>query len=243
MKSVSITLLTFLILAASGMADDHNTIRTHEEESRQLQRDLREYEKTVEKHEQLLAQVREETEESELRQLREAQKAYQQAKFGYQAEQREMETRKRRHLDQLRILKLLEMLNLDEDQELEFIHVFQSMRRKHRKLQQERVETIETLAQSLEENSVTEEQIKRTLSRIEELDSEDQAGKRRFHEQAGAILAADQMGKLIVFHARFEHEILNQLREFRGRGMGRRSRGQTGGPAGEGEHLRRFDNY
>lgn len=255
MKTI-ITLLALMVIAPSGMADEHRTILTLEDESLRLQEDLHEYEKAVGKHQQLLAQVaeedgrrlqdlreyektlqlqneflaqvREETREDELHQLQEAKKAFQQAQDQLRAEKHEMETRKRKHLDQLRTLKLLEMLDLDEDQELEFIHVFQSMRRKHRGLQHERQETIEGLSRALEEGNVTEEQITLTLSKIDELDSEDQAARRRFHDRASAILSPEQMGKLIVFHAKFEHEILNQLREFRGRGMERRQRGQLG---------------
>jgi Spy/CpxP family protein refolding chaperone len=136
----------------------------------------------------------------------------------------------RKHLEQLRMLKLLELLNLSEEQELPFLTAFQSMRREQRELDARRRELLEKLAEGIKSESLSDAEIDRSIDSLQELQKMHGDELRSFVKEARTILSAEQMAKMIIFHERFEYELLKKLRGFRDR-MGR-----GGAPRGPGPH-------
>ena len=123
-----------------------------------------------------------------------------------------------RHLEQFRMLKLMELLELSKDQEVEFLVAFQDMRETHRELKEQRDSILQILADGIESENLDDAAIYHMADEIQQL-------KRRHIQviddllaRVKNILSAEQYGKMILFQERFEHQLLEKLREFRGRG-------------------------
>ncbi len=130
---------------------------------------------------------------------------------------------RRRHLEQFRMLKLLELLDLSEDQEMEFLVSFQSTRDKHLLLQQERERLLTALADGLKEESINKDQVYELTEDVQQIKLRHFDVTIEFLEKVRGILSPAQFGRLVIFQERFEHELIEKLREFRqrrGPGMG-----------------------
>ncbi|MCK4462454.1 MAG: hypothetical protein KAW46_11660, partial [candidate division Zixibacteria bacterium] len=121
----------------------------------------------------------------------------------------------RKYVEQFRILKMLELLELDEDQELSFLTAYNSMRRELRKIDEERVRLIEKLAGGLRSETISDSAIGDLTERIFKADRMKRQVQSDFIEQASTTLAPRQFGRLVVFHERFERELLDRVRAFR----------------------------
>lgn len=130
----------------------------------------------------------------------------------------------RRHLEQLRMLKMLELLDLNEDQEMPFVTMFHRARQDMRELQRENRELVGRLAEGLAADTLADAAIEDLIDRIHELKLQQIERARELVEDSKEILTAMQRGKLVVFHERFEAEMLKKLRAFRER---RFERGST----------------
>jgi Spy/CpxP family protein refolding chaperone len=126
--------------------------------------------------------------------------------------------RHRKHLEQLRLLKLLELLDLEEDQETAFIVAFRSLRKDLRALDEERSEVVEQLSTGLKEGGLAEAETMRLIDRTLELGEKRHQRMSAFVTEARTLLTPDQLGKLVVFHDRFEYELLERVKAFHGRG-------------------------
>lgn len=138
----------------------------------------------------------------------------------------------RKHLEQLRMLKLLELLDLREDQELPFLTAFHAMRRQQQQLDRQRRDLLDSLADAIKDTSMTDTEIERSIDRLQQLHRQHNDAMNKFIEEARSILTSGQMARLVIFHERFEYELLKKLRGFRDR-MGR-----GGPPQGPGQNRR-----
>ena len=123
--------------------------------------------------------------------------------------------RQRKYVEQFRILKMLELLELDEDQELSFLTAYNSMRRELRGIDEERVQLIEELAGGLRSETISDSAIGDLTERIFKADKLKRQVQLDFIKQASTTLAPRQFGRLVVFHERFERELLDRVRAFR----------------------------
>jgi hypothetical protein len=121
------------------------------------------------------------------------------------------------NIEGLRFLKLLEVLDMTEEQSEEFVPLFHRFRKDIRELQRERKTAFDTLVYYLHQPNA-EEKLKTCFiairGNLEKLD----ACMEEFFDKCNDILTAYQLGRLLLFHERFEREVLESLREFRRRG-------------------------
>lgn len=122
-----------------------------------------------------------------------------------------------KHIEQFRILKLLELLDLREDQELEFITAFHSMRRERRQLHEKRIALVDELADGLRTETAPDMEINRLIREISKLGNQQEQAMEDFLGKAQKILSPSQLGRLVVFHERFEFELLEAVKAFRER--------------------------
>ncbi len=123
--------------------------------------------------------------------------------------------RQRKYVEQFRLLKMLELLELSEDQELTFLTAYNSMRRELRGIDEERVRLIEELAGGLRSEAISDSAIGDLTGKIFKADKSKQQVQSDFIEHASTTLAPRQFGRLVVFHERFERELLDRVRAFR----------------------------
>ena len=123
--------------------------------------------------------------------------------------------RQRKYVEQFRLLKMLELLELNEDQELTFLTAYNSMRRELRKIDEERVQLIEKLAEGLRSEAISDSAIGDLTERIFKADELKRQVQTEFMQQASTTLTPQQFGRLVVFHERFERELLDRVRAFR----------------------------
>jgi hypothetical protein len=141
--------------------------------------------------------------------------------------------RQRKHLEQLRILKMLELLDLSEDQEVPFLTAFNSMRQEQHDLEEQTNLVLDTLAAEMQSGSVSEARLNGLIDRAKSLEQEKFSRLMAFMDEAGTMLTPEQMAKLLIFHKRFEAELLEQVGRFR-RGMGGGPGAPGGPPEGDG---------
>ena len=122
-----------------------------------------------------------------------------------------------KHIEQFRILKLLELLDLQEDQELEFIAAFHAMRRERRQLHEKRIALVDELADGLRMETAPDIEINRLIREISKLGNQQERVREDFLSEAQKILTPSQLGRFIVFHERFEFELLEAVKAFRER--------------------------
>lgn len=122
-----------------------------------------------------------------------------------------------KHIEQFRILKLLELLDLQEDQELGFITAFHSMRRERRQLHEKRIALVDELADGLRMETAPDMEINRLIRDISKLGNQQERVMEDFLSEAQKILTPSQLGRFIVFHERFEFELLEAVKAFRER--------------------------
>ena len=127
------------------------------------------------------------------------------------------------------MLKLLDLLDLSEDTEMEFLVSFRAMRDKQQFLQQRRETVLRRLGEGLRADSLSPEKIHELVMMITGLRKEHLHESERFIAEMMKLLAPEQVGKLVIFQERFEHELLEQMRSYRERG-GMRGGGRRGVP-------------
>lgn len=133
-----------------------------------------------------------------------------------------------RHLDQLRLLKLLELLELSEDQEVSFVTMFHRVQKDTRQIEDEKRALVTQLADKLGSGDTDENAIMQLVEQIHQKDRDRVERMDQFLREAQHILTPTQLGKLVIFHERFEAEMLKRLRAFHDRG-GPMGPGRRGG--------------
>lgn len=126
----------------------------------------------------------------------------------------------RKHLEQLRILKMLEVLDLDNDQEIGFLTLFNGMRQTNEDLHARKQLLIDELMQALDSDE-NEDKLAELTRRIIDVERQRREADLKFMEDARRILTPRQVARLLVFHERFEAEMLQRVKTFhdrRGRG-------------------------
>ncbi|MEW5794907.1 MAG: hypothetical protein AB1772_00975 [Candidatus Zixiibacteriota bacterium] len=134
----------------------------------------------------------------------------------------------RKHLEQLRILKMLELLDLKPDQEVPFLTAFNAMRERQRELDTRTDQALDSLAQVIHDGAGSDARINALIDQVKALEVERHGNIMAFVDRMRGMLTPEQTGKFIIFHKRFEAELLEQVGRFR-RGMG-----APGSPEGEG---------
>ena len=127
---------------------------------------------------------------------------------------REME-RGRKRIEWFRTIRLLELLQLDEDKEVEFLETYRSYRKDYRDLKMQRMMLVDSLADGLRSDSLDRKQIERMMTQADSLDSRGVRMTTDFYAKVRPMLTEEQLGKLFVFQARFEAEVLERIAEFR----------------------------
>ncbi|MCK4573490.1 MAG: hypothetical protein KAU36_03920 [candidate division Zixibacteria bacterium] len=122
----------------------------------------------------------------------------------------------RKRFQRLRLMKVLELLNLDDEIEDEFIVLYQSHHRDQRKIQGTKSGVINELRRVLKKQPQDADNIEQLITRINDLDRQREQNRLTFIEQVRPILTVEQLGRLYVFEARFEIEMLGKVAEFRG---------------------------
>lgn len=145
---------------------------------------------------------------------------------------------KRKHLEQLRMLKMLELLDLTKEQEVPFLTAFNAVRQQHDEIESRTREYVDQLAAGLEDSSLSDAQIYQLVDKVADGMRQQVKMIDEFMAKTKNILTAEQYGKLVIFHARFEVEMLEKLgrfREFRRKGQDMQGQGQGRGPRGGGK--------
>ena len=140
--------------------------------------------------------------------------------------------KRRKHLEQFRLLKLLELLDLDESQELQFMKSFTSIRRELRKVGDEKKEALDRLASGLHAGDMADKEIYDLLDKIVQVEHQKRMIFDHFLEESRSFLTAQQIAKLVIFHERFEYELLEKVRQFRDRPGAPDHPGRGRGPGG-----------
>ncbi|MCK5125056.1 MAG: hypothetical protein KAR42_02265 [candidate division Zixibacteria bacterium] len=122
--------------------------------------------------------------------------------------------KKAKGFEQLRLLKMMEALDLTDEQSGQFIKVFYNHRKMIKNIRLEKMQIVDSIYLSLDiENA--EADIKRLIKRLHENARKQDELISQFFTDCEGILNAYQLGKLAIFHDRFEREILESL--WRGR--------------------------
>jgi len=121
----------------------------------------------------------------------------------------------RKHLEQLRMLKMLELLDLNEDQELSFLTSYRAMRQELRDIDEKRAVLVNRLADGLGGDSLSDDAIDALIDSVMVIEKQKQKVHESFIQQSRSILTPQQLGRLVVFHERFERELLDQVKAFR----------------------------
>jgi hypothetical protein len=140
--------------------------------------------------------------------------------------------KRRKHLEQFRLLKLLELLDLDESQELRFMKSFTDIRREMREIGDEKKEALDKLGAGLHAGDINDEEIYDLLDRIIQAEKRKRMMFDDFLKEAKSFLTARQVAKLVIFHERFEYELLERVRQFRDRPGASDHPGRRRGPGG-----------
>jgi len=140
--------------------------------------------------------------------------------------------KRRKHLEQFRMLKLLELLDLDESQEVQFMKSFTSIRRELRKIDDEKKEALDRLASGLHAGDIADKEIYDLLDKIVQVEHQKRMIFDHFLEESRSFLTAQQVAKLVIFHERFEYELLEKVRQFRDRPGAPDHPGRGRGPGG-----------
>lgn len=123
------------------------------------------------------------------------------------------------NIENLRFLKMLEVLDMSDEQSEVFIPIFHQFRRELRDLRYQRRAILDTLAYFLEQESA-EQELDRVFNLLHENLNRIQIRTQDFFQECKNILSPYQLGRLLMFHERFEKEVLESLREFRRKGPG-----------------------
>lgn len=149
---------------------------------------------------------------------------------------RESFENQRKHIEQLRLLKMLELLNLSKEQEIPFLTAFNETRQKGDDIEAQTREYVDQLSAGLEDGSLGDTDIYKLVEKISDGVRSRMKLVDEFLAQAKGMLTAEQYGKLVIFHMRFEAQMLEQLKSFRdnrrqghGQGQGQGERVPRGG--------------
>jgi Spy/CpxP family protein refolding chaperone len=121
------------------------------------------------------------------------------------------------NLENLRILKMLETIDLSEEQSAQFLPLFHEFRRDTREIHQKRDEVVERIRDMLS-REVSDNEIKSELEKLRSNAREFAARLEKFFNDCEGVLTTRQMARLMIFHERFERDMLKSLREFRRHG-------------------------
>ena len=121
--------------------------------------------------------------------------------------------KQKKAIEQFRMLRMLEALDLSSDQEVQFLTMFNRMRQADDSLQDRKSELLESLMEAVDEGT-DEKKISSLNDAMLNIEKERRASFFGFVEQTRKILTPLQVGRLIVFHERFEVEMLERLRNF-----------------------------
>jgi Spy/CpxP family protein refolding chaperone len=133
------------------------------------------------------------------------------------------------NFENLRLLKLLEVLDLADEQSEKFLPLFNKFRKESKELHQQRKELIDGLMGLIHEEG-DEHQIRSSIDKLKQNGNEIRAHREKFSTDCETILSIYQTARLIVFQERFEREILESLREFRGPRAAHRNGKRNGKP-------------
>jgi hypothetical protein len=120
------------------------------------------------------------------------------------------------------MLKMLEAVDLNEEQSTRFIPLFHAFRKDIKALHQERKEIIDGIKQLIHDKA-SDDLIKKELKRIRDNHVGLNTRMLKFFDDCESILTIPQLARLMIFHERFERDMLKSVREFRrqhGSGLG-----------------------
>lgn len=129
---------------------------------------------------------------------------------------REFDDEQERTLENLRLLKLLEFLDLNDDQSSQFILFFSNFRKEGRQLHDQIKVKVDELAEMLKAEKPSDAQINDLVKQIDDMRLGHVKIVENFHRKVAGILTPVQMGKMVVFESRFEKELIDTVRGFRG---------------------------
>lgn len=126
----------------------------------------------------------------------------------------------RKHIEQFRMLKLLEFLDLDDDQEIAFLTRFKALRATEDSLETERRKHVERLVELVKQEAPDNKEIMAEIDSVQTRMQQRIGAFESFVADVRNILTPVQMGKLVIFHDRFEYELLERVRGFQNRRSG-----------------------
>jgi len=118
------------------------------------------------------------------------------------------------NMENLRLIKLLEAVDLSQEQSEKFVPLFHGFRKDTKALHEQQKQLIDSLAEMVRRDA-SDDRIDRTLKDLEANRGQVDARWSRFLVDCGAVLTRKQVARLVVFHERFDREMLEALREFR----------------------------
>ena len=121
------------------------------------------------------------------------------------------------NLENLRMLKMLEVLDLDEEQNVEFLALFASFRKDMKEIRSEIESEIDELIEILKKDNPKESLVKEKTDKIEVLKDRFADNFKNMQVKAKGILTTVQFAKMLVFQERFERELIQSVRDFRGK--------------------------
>ncbi len=133
-----------------------------------------------------------------------------------------MPTPQMKDLENLRLLKLLDVLDLTEEQSPAFIAAFSQFRKEGNTLR----ETVEAeVSELLKAEPPDETKVGERVKRIDKLRVQREQSVVNFHTKAAEILTPVQLGRMVAFELRFDRELIERIRGFRGGRRGSKSPG------------------
>jgi Spy/CpxP family protein refolding chaperone len=121
----------------------------------------------------------------------------------------------RRNLENLRLLKLFEVLDLDDEQNAQFIAAYSKFRNNSREIKEKVENEVNSLAEYLKQEDKSNDIILKKVDLIVSYKEEFEQERKKFFEEIKGIITPEQLGKMTVFHERFEREMLEKVRGFR----------------------------
>ncbi|MBN2227368.1 MAG: periplasmic heavy metal sensor [candidate division Zixibacteria bacterium] len=128
-------------------------------------------------------------------------------------------------LENLRLLKLLDVLDLTEEQSPAFIAAFSQFRKDGNELREAVDAEVDTLTEMLKAEPPDEIKIGERVRSIDRLRVRREQSVEAFHKEAAEILTPVQLGRMVAFELRFDRELIERIRGFRGGRRGSKSPG------------------
>ena len=129
-----------------------------------------------------------------------------------QTENEKSQAEKREKLHEMIAWRLIKFLNLNEDQSSKFLPVFKESNKKRFKLMGEHRKLVGTITKDLDDESVSTNDLKKQLTRIEKINKEIIKERENYLKKSEKILDERQYIKLKLFEDKLKNDLFQRFR-------------------------------